>query len=224
MNPKTYRKDFIAFMLEANVLKFGAFTTKSGRLSPYFINTGFFKTGTQIGLLGEYYAACIAENMENGSIPKNVDVLFGPAYKGIPLCVATSIALAKNHGIELGYCFNRKETKDHGEGGELVGSGIKDGDRVLVIDDVITAGTAIREVLPMIRNAAKVEISGLIISVDRMERGQGEKSAVEEVESDLGLPVFPIVTVLDILEHVENEEYRTKIQSYMEKYCTNKVI
>lgn len=211
-----YKKDFIAYMAEAGVLKFGEFTTKSGRQSPYFINTGLFNKGGQIAKLGEFYAACIMANIENGSISKDVSVIFGPAYKGIPLSVATSIALAKQ-GLDIGYCFNRKEAKDHGEGGSLVGAGLKDGDKVLVIDDVITAGTAIREVLPVIAGAADVQIAGLVISVDRMEVGKGDKSAVEEVEEDLGVPVFPIVTVRDIIGSVEGEN-RVRIEAYLEKY------
>jgi len=215
---KDYRGEFIAYMAQAGALKFGEFTTKSGRQSPYFINTGAFQRGDQIGRLGEFYAACIVENMEAGRIPRDVDVLFGPAYKGIPLCVATGIALAQSHGINLAYCFNRKEAKDHGEGGSLVGYAMKDGDKVLIIDDVITAGTAIREVIPILRGLANVEISGLLISVDRCERGQGALSAVQEVQADLGVPVFPIVTVFDILQRADSAEHQEKIRAYLAQY------
>ncbi|MDR0852518.1 MAG: orotate phosphoribosyltransferase [Clostridiales Family XIII bacterium] len=225
----SYQLDFIETMVRAGVLKFGNFVTKSGRQSPYFINTGEFKTGAQIGKLGEFYAACIADKIEKGELAKDIDVIFGPAYKGIPLAVSTAIALARDYGINAGYCFNRKETKDHGEGGNLVGAKLKDGDKVIVIDDVITAGTAIREAIPIITGTANVEIAGLVISVDRMERGQGAVSAVEEVRRDLGIKVFPIVTVQDILSELDGREIdgaliltaecKASLIQYMAKYC-----
>jgi orotate phosphoribosyltransferase len=211
-----YKKEFVAYMREVGVLRFGDFVTKSGRQSPYFVNTGLFNKGSQIAKLGEFYAACIVEKMEEGSIPKDVNVIFGPAYKGIPLSVVTSVALSQR-GVDVGYCFNRKEAKDHGEGGALVGVGLHDGDKVIIIDDVITAGTALREVLPVIVAAADVKIAGLVISVDRMEIGTGKRSAVDEVREDLGVPVFPIVTVQDIIESVEGDE-RARIEAYLEKY------
>ena len=213
-----YKTLFIADMIEAGALKFGDFITKSGRPSPYFINTGEFNTGSRIGRLGQFYAACIADNMERGKIPKDISLLFGPAYKGIPLALAAAAALADRHGIDPGYCFNRKEAKDHGEGGSLVGRRPQDGDKVLILDDVITAGTAIRETLPLIAAAAQVKVAGMIISVDRMEKGQGVGTAVEEVRQDLGVEVFPIITVKDILTEVE-DVHKTRIQEYMAKYC-----
>lgn len=195
-----YKREFIEFMLAAEALKFGSFVTKSGRESPYFINTGAFKTGAQIGRLGTFYAAAIVAQMNEGCIPERIDAVFGPAYKGIPLAVSVAIALSSQYGIDVGCCFNRKEAKDHGEGGSLVGAVLKDGDQILIIDDVITAGTAIREVLPMIRSAADVRIAGLLISVDRMERGQTARSAADEIRNDLSIPVFPIVTVREIID------------------------
>jgi orotate phosphoribosyltransferase len=198
-----YKKDFVAFLIRSEALLFGEFTLKSGRISPYLVNTGKFDTGGKIGTLGGYYASCIVDLMDKGLIPKDIDVVFGPAYKGIPLAVATSIALSEKFDLDVGYSFNRKEDKDHGEGGNLVGRKLKDGDKVLILDDVITAGTAIREVLPIVKNAADIEIVGMVFSVDRMERGRSEKSAVAEVREHLGVGVFPIVTVLDIVDSLE---------------------
>ncbi len=193
-----YKKDFIKFMCDSKVLTFGDFTLKSGRKAPYFINTGNYKTGEQIAKLGGFYAECIKEN--------NIDanVFFGPAYKGIPLCVAAASAMYEKYGENPNYCFNRKEAKDHGEGGVIVGHKISDSDKVLIIEDVITAGTAVRETLPIIKNAADAEIAGVIISVDRMERGKGDKSAVSEVYDEFGIKVYPIVTVLDVIECIKD--------------------
>ena len=174
----SYKSEFIAFMARAGVLTFGDFTTKSGRKTPYFINTGNYKTGGQIARLGEFYAACIEEHTKTGELPADIAALFGPAYKGIPLAVSTAAALFRA-GRDVNYCFNRKEAKDHGEGGSMVGYKPKDGDKLLIIEDVITAGTAVRETLPVLQAAAKVQVPGLIISVDRMERGQGELTAIE---------------------------------------------
>jgi orotate phosphoribosyltransferase len=214
----TYKEAIIEYMIKINALKFGEFITKSGRLSPYFINTGTFSTGEDIAALGGFYADCIAEHMAAGEIAQDANVIFGPAYKGIPLAVATAIALAEKHGKNLGYCFDRKQEKDHGEGGNLVGSGLKDGDKVIIIDDVITAGTAIRQTLPKLKAAANITIEAMIISVDRMERGQGEKSAVEEVQEDLGIKVYPIITAKDILEKTADKETKEKIEAYLNQY------
>lgn len=194
----SYKKEFIEFMLHAGALTFGDFTTKSGRKTSYFINTGSYKTGSQIEKLGEFYAKCIFENMEAGKISKDINCLFGPAYKGIPLVITTAIALSRNYNMDLNYCFNRKEVKDHGEGGSMVGYKLQDGDKILMIEDVITAGTAVRECLPTLKAAAEVEIEGLIISVDRMEKGTGELTATEEIEKEFGIKTFPIVNVEEI--------------------------
>ena len=213
----SYKSEFIQFMCESNVLGFGEFTLKSGRLAPYFINTGNYRTGAQIEKLGEYYAACMQENHVSA------DALFGPAYKGIPLAVATAIALHNRYDVDVNYCFNRKEIKDHGEGGSMAGYPLKDGDRVAIIEDVITAGTAIRECLPVLRQAADVQVTGLVISVDRMERGKGEKSAVQEVFEEFGIKTYPLVTINDIIEAIQKgvipfEAYLPKMIAYREKY------
>jgi len=212
-----YKREFIKFMCDSGVLTFGDFVTKSGRNTPYFVNTGNYRTGMQITALGEFYARCIKENN------LEADVLFGPAYKGIPLCVAVSTGLYNKYGTNVSYCFNRKEEKDHGEGGSLVGEKLKDGTRVIITEDVITAGTAIREVLPILRSAADVDIVGVVISVDRMEKGKNEKSAVQEVYEEFGIKVYPIVTILDIIEalkdgSVEGGEYLDKMIEYRNKY------
>lgn len=213
----SYKKEFIKFMCEAGVLTFGDFVTKSGRNTPYFVNTGNYKTGEQIAKLGEFYAECMKEN---GVEP---DVLFGPAYKGIPLCVAVAIAMYNKMGKSINYCFNRKEAKDHGEGGVLVGHKLKDGDRVAIIEDVITAGTAIRETLPILKNAANAEILSVIISVDRMEKGNNDKSAIQEVYEEFGIKVYPIVTIEDIIDCIKDgtiggQEYLDKMLEYRKTY------
>jgi orotate phosphoribosyltransferase len=220
----SYKSDFIIFMAQAHVLTFGDFTTKSGRKTPYFINTGKYGNGAQIAKLGGFYADCILENIGK---PTDNMVLFGPAYKGIPLAVTTAIALT-GHGTNVRYCFNRKEEKDHGEGGSLVGHPLSEGDRVLIVEDVITAGTAVREILPIIQNAGAVA-EGLIISVDRMERGTGLKTAVQEIENEFGIRTFPIVTVRDILDCLYNRPVdgqifidstlKARMESYMGEYC-----
>lgn len=210
-----YKKDFIKFMSESGVLTFGDFTAKSGRKTPYFVNTGNYRTGAQISKLGDFYARLI---METDLKP---DVLFGPAYKGIPLCVAASIAL-HDKSVEVDYCFNRKEAKNHGEGGTLVGRKLSKGDRVLIIEDVITAGTSIKESIPLIRGAG-AEPVGVVISVDRMERAAGEKSAVEQVYEDYGIKVYSIINVLNIIECMRHGDisdggYLKKMLQYREKY------
>lgn len=190
---ETLEKEFLAFMEEAGAVKYGDFITKSGRKTSYFVNTGSYQTGEQIMRLGEFYARCIAGHMEAGNISPEVNCLFGPAYKGIPLVTTTAVALYRNHGINLSTCFNRKEEKDHGEGGSLVGHQLKDGDRVLIIEDVITAGTAVRETLPLLRSFGDIRIDGLVVSVDRMEKGQGEKSATQELMEEFGIPTYSII-------------------------------
>ena len=195
--------------MESDALKFGDFVTKSGRRSPYFINIGMFRTGQQMKRLGEYYAENIIYLMEQDLIPKDLKVLFGPAYKGIPLVTATSIALA-DKGMDFKYCFNRKEVKDHGEGGTIVGYEPEPGDKLLIIEDVITAGTAVREVLPLL-NERQVELCGLMVSVDRMEKGR-----------DKSVKTRPIITLEDILNELENDipiEIKGKIKDYMAEYC-----
>ena len=213
----TYKQRFIQFMVENEVLLFGDFTLKSGREAPYFINAGKYRTGTQIAALGEYYAECF--------LAHNVDAktLIGPAYKGIPLAVATAIALAKNHGVDVGFCFDRKEVKDHGEGGMFVGQKLEAGDKVAIIEDVMTSGKALREVLPKIRQEADVTVSAMIISVDRQEKGTGEKSAVQEAYDEFGVRVYSIVTVEDIIEAIETgviegKEHLAAMRAYRAQY------
>ncbi len=195
----TYQEAFITFMVRSGVLTFGDFTTKSGRKTPYFINTGNYKTGAQVSQLGEYYAACIQENL-----PQGVDCLFGPAYKGIPLAVAAASGLYRKYGRDLPYCFNRKEVKDHGEGGSMVGYQPGNGDRVVIVEDVVTAGTAVRESLALFRTLGDMKVTALIVSVDRMERGTRECSTLDELRQDYGIAVYPIVTVREIMDFLHN--------------------
>jgi len=190
---EAYKQEFVEFMVRSQVLTFGDFVTKSGRKTPFFINTGRYKTGGELARLGRFYAQAIVSQLGTG-----YDVLFGPAYKGIPLVVTTAMALAERHGHDVGFCFNRKEAKDHGEGGVLIGRPLRDGDRVVIVEDVTTAGTSIRETVPILRAAAKVEIAGLVVSVDRMERGTGELNALAEVRQSLGAPAFAIVTIDEV--------------------------
>ncbi len=201
-----FQRDFIEFMVRAGVLTFGDFVTKSGRRTPFFINTGNYRTGAQALRLGEFYAQAIV-----GHFGDRFDVLFGPAYKGIPLAVAAAIALAARHNRDIGYCFNRKEAKDHGEGGALVGHRLRDGERVLIIEDVITAGTSVRETVPLLQAAARVRLAGLIVGVDRMERGTGPQSALQEVEASFGMPARAIVTLSDVVEHLHNRPVDGKV-------------
>lgn len=213
----TYKQRFIKFMVENEVLLFGDFTLKSGRKAPYFINAGKYRTGTQIAALGEYYAECF---LEHGVDAKT---LIGPAYKGIPLAVATAIALAKNHGVDVGFCFDRKEVKDHGEGGMFVGQKLEAGDKVAIIEDVMTSGKALREVLPKIKAEADVTVSAMIISVDRQEKGTGEKSAVQEANDEFGVKVYSIVTVEDIIRAIEEgviegKEHLEAMRAYRRQY------
>ena len=195
----TYKQQFIRFMVSNGVLKFGEFTLKSGRKAPYFINTGNYKTGKQLAKLGEYYAACIQENK------LQADTLVGPAYKGIPLSVATAIAMYHDYEKEINYCFDRKEVKDHGEGGLFVGKQLQDGEKVIIIEDVMTSGKALREILPKLKAAANVEIVGMIISVDRREKAlDSELSAVAEAKKQFGVDVYSVVTMDDIIAAIED--------------------
>jgi orotate phosphoribosyltransferase len=190
----TYKQRFIEFMVESDVLVFGDFTTKSGRKTPFFVNTGRYRTGAQISRLARFYAQAIVDQAIA------FDFLFGPAYKGIPLAVATAIALHDDHGIDVGYCFNRKQAKDHGEGGVLVGHAPAAGERVLIVEDVTTAGTAIRETVPLLHAAANVTLAGLVVSVDRMERGRGTQSTLSELADELGMRTFAIVTIEEVMQ------------------------
>jgi orotate phosphoribosyltransferase len=214
----SYKEEFIKFMIDSGVLTFGDFTTKSGRKTPYFINTGNYKIGSQLKKLGKFYVDAIASN----TVYDEFDVLFGPAYKGIPLVSTVSIALAEC-GDDVEYCFNRKEAKDHGEGGTLIGAKLKDGDRILIVEDVITAGTSVKEIIPILQAAAKVDIKGLVVSVDRMEKGTMDISALQEVQEEFGIKVFAIVTVVDIVDYLIANSYPVedieRIKEYMKLYC-----
>ncbi len=214
------KREFIEFMMSADVLRFGQFTTKSGRLSPYFVNTGNYKTGAQIATLGKFYAQLVKDTCGD-----EFDAMFGPAYKGIPLATTTAATLARDFGIDKPYFFNRKEAKDHGEGGSLVGYKPQDGDRVIIIEDVITAGTAVRETVPVLRAAADVKLKDMFISVNRCEVGQTPgKTAVMEVKEEFGIDVHAIITVADVHEYLKEKEDQYKdvlalMEQYMEKYC-----
>lgn len=202
-----YKKEFIEFMVDSGVLKFGEFTLKSGRKSPFFMNAGAYVTGAQLRRLGEYYAKAIHENFGD-----DFDVLFGPAYKGIPLSVATTIAYSALYGKEIRYCSNRKEVKDHGDVGILLGSKLKDGDRVVIIEDVTTSGKSIEETFPILMEQAKVEVKGLMVSLNRMEKGLGGKmSALAEIKEKYGFQARAIVTMADVIEHLYNRPYQGKI-------------
>ena len=203
---EAYKKEFIEFMVDCQVLKFGDFVTKSGRKTPFFVNTGFYRTGAQLRRLGQYYAEAI-----NNTFGLDFDVLFGPAYKGIPLSVAATIAISEKFGKDIRYCSNRKEIKDHGDKGILLGSPINDGDKVVIIEDVTTAGTSIEETLPIIKAQGDVDVLGLVVSVDRCERGQGEKSALQEVSEKYGMKTCAIVTMKEVVEHLWNNPYNGKI-------------
>ena len=219
----SYKEAFITFMVRSGVLTFGDFTTKSGRRTPYFINTGNYKTGAQASQLGDYYAACIQEHFPDG-----VDCLFGPAYKGIPLAVSAAASLFRNYDRDLPYCFNRKEAKDHGEGGVMVGCKPQDGDRVVIVEDVVTAGTAVRESIELFQHVADVKMRALIVSVDRMERGTRACSTLDELREDYGIAVYPIVTVREIIAFLHNreldgrvyidDEMKGRMEAYLEQY------
>ena len=213
-----YKQRFIKFMVQNRVLTFGDFTLKSGRKAPYFINTGNYKTGAQLARLGEYYAECIIDNKIEG------ETLVGPAYKGIPLAVSTAVALWDHHHKDLNYCFDRKEIKDHGEGGMFVGKQLQDGEKVILIEDVMTSGKALREMLPKLAQAAKVEVAGMVISVDRQEKAlNSDLSAVQEAYKEFGINVYSIVTMQDIIEAIEQgviegKEYLDKMREYRSVY------
>ncbi len=210
---QAYQREFIRFAIERGVLRFGSFTLKSGRTSPYFFNAGLFNSGLALAQLGRFYAAAV---VESGIA---FDVLFGPAYKGIPLAAATAVALAEQHELDLPWCFNRKEAKTHGEGGSLVGAPLEG--RVLIVDDVITAGTAIREVMQIIQ-AQGAQAAGVLIALNREERGQGELSAIQEVERDFAMPVVSIVSLTQVLEYLadnaELKQHLPVVQAYREQY------
>lgn len=213
------KKEFIEFMMSADVLRFGSFVTKSGRNTPYFVNTGNYKTGLQNSRLGEFYAALVKE-----TVGDHFDAMFGPAYKGIPLATSTSGALARNYGIDKPFFFNRKEAKDHGEGGSLVGYKPQDGDRIIIIEDVITAGTAIRETMPVLTGAADVKVTDMFISVNRCEIGATPgKTAVMEVGETYGINVHALVTVQDIYRYLQEQgsyqDALSAMEQYMQTYC-----
>ncbi|REG82585.1 orotate phosphoribosyltransferase [Marinomonas pollencensis] len=212
---KPYQREFIEFAIEQNVLRFGEFTLKSGRVSPYFFNAGLFNSGQALAKLGRFYAAALME----ANVP--FDVLFGPAYKGIPLATTTAVALFDHHDVDTPYVFNRKEAKAHGEGGSLVGAPLAG--KVMIIDDVITAGTAIREVMAIIQQAKAVP-AGVLIALDRQERGQGELSAIQEVERDFAMPVVSIVSLNDIMTYLAEQatpefaEHLDAVKAYRQQY------
>ncbi|PMK11189.1 orotate phosphoribosyltransferase [Vibrio splendidus] len=193
---KAYQREFIEFALEKEVLKFGEFTLKSGRKSPYFFNAGLFNTGRDLARLGRFYAAALADS------GIEFDVLFGPAYKGIPIATTTAVALADHHDVDTPYCFNRKEAKNHGEGGSLVGSELEG--RIMLVDDVITAGTAIRESMEIIQ-ANGADLAGVLVAIDRQEKGKGELSAIQEVERDFGCAIISIVSLTDLVTFLEEK-------------------
>lgn len=203
---QSYKKEFIEFMVDCQVLKFGEFVLKSGRNSPFFMNAGAYVTGEQLTKLGEYYARAIHHHYGD-----DFDIMFGPAYKGIPLCVAATMAYSKLYGKEIRYCSNRKEAKDHGDTGILLGSKLRDGDKVVIIEDVTTSGKSMEETVPIIRAQAKIEVKGLIVSLNRMERGKGEKSALEEIKELYGFDANAIVTMEDVVEYLYNKPYKGKI-------------
>ncbi|MFT7682540.1 MAG: orotate phosphoribosyltransferase [Moritella dasanensis] len=210
---KDYQREFIEFALEKEVLKFGEFTLKSGRTSPYFFNAGLFNTGRDLSRLGRFYAAALVDS------GIEYDVVFGPAYKGIPIATTTVVALNDHHDIDAPYCFNRKEKKDHGEGGSLVGSALEG--RIVLVDDVITAGTAIRESMDIIQ-AHNAELSGVLIALDRQEKGKGELSAIQEIERDYGCKVLSIVTLADLVSFLadkpEMQQHLETVKTYRENY------
>ncbi len=201
-----YKKEFIEFMVDSNVLKFGEFTLKSGRKSPFFMNAGAYVTGSQLRKLGEYYAKAIYDNYG-----WDFDVLFGPAYKGIPLSVATTIAFSQLYSKEIRYCSNRKEVKDHGDVGILLGSDLHDGDRVVIIEDVTTSGKSIEETFPILRAQANVDVVGLMVSLNRQERGRAQQNALAEIREIYGIETGAIVTMEEVVEHLHNKVYNGRV-------------
>ena len=224
---EAYKNEFIDFMVESKVLKFGDFTLKSGRKSPFFMNAGAYVTGTQLMKLGEYYAKAIHDRYGD-----DFDVLFGPAYKGIPLTVATTIAYSKLFGKEIRYCSNRKEVKDHGDAGILLGSNLKDGDRVVIIEDVTTSGKSMEETVPIVRAQADVTIVGLMVSLNRQEKGKGDKCALDEIKDLYGFETEAIVTMEEVVEALYNkevngevlidDEMKARIDAYYAEYGASK--
>ena len=220
---QAYKKEFIEFMIECGVLTFGDFVTKSGRKTPFFVNTGNYKTGSQLKRLGEYYAKAIKENFGD-----DYNIVFGPAYRGIPLSVTVTMALSDLYGIDVSYCSNRKEVKDHGDTGILLGSKLNDGDKVLIVEDVTTSGKSIYETMPILKEQADVNAVGLMISVNRMEKGQGEKSALVELQEKYGFKACAIVTMEEVIEYlynrevngkvIINDEIKARIDAYYEQY------
>ncbi len=210
---KAYQREFIEFAIEKGVLKFGEFTLKSGRTSPYFFNAGLFNTGRDLARLGRFYAAALVDS------GISYDVLFGPAYKGIPIATTTAVALADHHDTDTPYCFNRKEAKDHGEGGNLVGAALEG--RIMLVDDVITAGTAIRESMEIIK-ANGADLAGVLVAIDRQEKGKSELSAIQEVERDFGCEIVSIVSLTDLVTYLEskggNEQHLAKVKAYRAEY------
>ncbi|WP_114785892.1 orotate phosphoribosyltransferase [Vibrio tetraodonis] len=210
---KAYQREFIEFALEKQVLKFGEFTLKSGRKSPYFFNAGLFNTGRDLARLGRFYAAALADS------GIEFDVLFGPAYKGIPIATTTAVALADHHSLDTPYCFNRKEAKDHGEGGNLVGSALEG--RIMLVDDVITAGTAIRESMQIIQSNG-ADLAGVLVAIDRQEKGKGDLSAIQEVERDFGCAVISIVSLGDLVSYLEEQgdatEHLAGVKAYRAEF------
>jgi len=218
-----YKQEFIEFMVWSGVLTFGDFTTKSGRKTPFFINTGNYSSGMQLARLGVYYARALHE-----ALHADFDCLFGPAYKGIPLATTTAVELATQFAHNVHFCFNRKEAKDHGEGGTLIGRRPRDGERVVIVEDVTTAGTSVRESIPLLRAQAAVDVRALVVSVDRQERGTGERSALAELQGEFGLRTISIVTLDEIVAHLHNRPFRdgvilddamkAKIDAYRAEY------
>ena len=217
------KSELIELMVRAGVLTFGDFTTKSGRKTPYFVNTGNFKTGAQMAALGDLYARTIYEDFGT-----DFDALYGPAYKGIPLAAAAAASLYRLYGVDKPYFFNRKEAKDHGEGGSLIGYKPKDGDRIVIVEDVVTAGTAVRESAELLGSIADLKLAALIVSIDRRERGQGSKAALDELEDEFGLKVCPIATVYDVIDKLHGREVdgrllidddmKSKMEAYLAEY------
>ena len=201
-----YKKEFIEFMVDSNVLKFGEFTLKSGRKSPFFMNAGAYVTGSQLRKLGEYYAKAIHDNYGT-----DFDVLFGPAYKGIPLAVATTMAFSELYGRDIKYCSNRKEVKDHGDVGILLGSDLNDGDRVVIFEDVTTSGKSIEETFPILKEQANVDVVGLMVSLNRQERGKTQKNALAEIREVYGIETGAIVTMEEVVEHLYNKNYNGRV-------------
>ena len=215
---EAYKQEFVDFMLDCGVLKFGDFTLKSGRKSPFFMNAGLYVTGTQLTKLGEYYAKAIHDKYGD-----DFDVLFGPAYKGIPLSVATTMAYSRLYGKEIRYCSNRKEAKDHGDAGILLGSPIKDGDRIVVIEDVTTSGKSMEETIPIVKAQGDVKIIGLMVSLNRCERGKGDKGALDEIKELYGFETNAIVSMKEVVEYLTekniiDDELKARIDSYYREY------